>query len=82
MKRFLEHADDYDGIPVFYQTTGEWLPRYADFGLTFAKLGEEARVPLSSFTLEGGGTAKTLRDDAAARAEGRRSVPRRRAHGG
>ncbi len=61
VKRFLEHADDYDGIPVFYQTTGEWLPRYADFGLTFAKLGEEARVSLSGFTLEGGGTAKTLR---------------------
>ena len=61
VKRFLEHADDYDGIPVFYQSTGDWLPRYADFGLTFAKLGEEARVPLSSFTLEGGGTAKTLR---------------------
>ena len=46
---------------MFYQGTGEWLPRYADFGLTFAKLGEEARVSLSSFTLEGGGTAKTLR---------------------
>jgi phosphatidylglycerol lysyltransferase len=61
VKRFLEHADDYEGIPVFYQTTGEWLPRYADFGLTFAKLGEEARVPLSGFTLDGGGTAKTLR---------------------
>jgi phosphatidylglycerol lysyltransferase len=61
VKRFLEHADDYDGIPVFYQTTGEWLPRYADFGLTFAKLGEEARVSLSGFTLDGGGTAKALR---------------------
>jgi phosphatidylglycerol lysyltransferase len=61
VKRFLEHADDYQGIPVFYQATGEWLPRYADFGLTFAKLGEEGRVPLAAFTLEGGGTAKALR---------------------
>jgi phosphatidylglycerol lysyltransferase len=61
VKRFLEHADDYQGIPVFYQATREWLHRYADFGLTFAKLGEEARVPLADFTLEGSGTAKTLR---------------------
>ena len=61
VKRFLEHADDYQGIPVFYQATREWLHRYADFGLTFAKLGEEARVRLPDFTLDGGGTAKTLR---------------------
>ena len=59
--RFLEHADDYQGIPVFYQASREWLYRYADFGLTFAKLGEDARVRLADFTLEGGGTAKTLR---------------------
>ena len=30
------------------------LHRYADFGLTFVKLGEEARVDLTTFTLEGG----------------------------
>src|SRR5215212_3304343 len=61
VKRFLEHADDYQGIPVVYQASREWLHRYADFGLTFAKLGEQARVRLSAFTLDGGGTAKTLR---------------------
>jgi len=61
VKRFLEHADDYQGIPVFYQATREWLHRYADYGLTFAKLGEEARVPLADFTLEGSGTSKALR---------------------
>jgi phosphatidylglycerol lysyltransferase len=59
--RFLEHADDYQGIPVVYQASREWLYRYADFGLTFAKLGEDARVRLADFTLDGGGTAKTLR---------------------
>ncbi len=31
---------------------------YADFGLTFAKLGEEAKVDLTAFTLEGGQAAK------------------------
>ena len=61
VKRFLEHADDYQGIPVVYQASRDWLHRYADFGLTFAKLGEQARVRLSGFTLDGGGTAKTLR---------------------
>lgn len=61
VKEFLEHVDDYQGIPVFYEATREWLHRYADFGLTFAKLGEEARVALPDFTLDGGGTHKTLR---------------------
>jgi phosphatidylglycerol lysyltransferase len=53
VQAFLEHADDYQGIPVFYGAAPEWLHHYADFGLTFAKLGEDARVPLSGFTLEG-----------------------------
>jgi phosphatidylglycerol lysyltransferase len=61
VKRFLEQVDDYQGVPVFYEASRDWLHRYADFGLTFAKLGEEARVALGDFTLEGGGTAKTLR---------------------
>jgi phosphatidylglycerol lysyltransferase len=61
VKRFLERVDDYQGIPVFYEASREWLHRYADFGLTFAKLGEEARVDLQAFTLEGGGAHKTLR---------------------
>ena len=47
VKRFLEHADDYQGVPVFYQASRDWLHRYADFGLTFAKLGEEARTSAS-----------------------------------
>ena len=61
VKRFLERVDDYQGVPVFYEATRDWLHKYADFGLTFAKLGEEAHVPLTDFTLDGGGTAKTLR---------------------
>lgn len=64
VKRFLERVDDYQGIPVFYEASREWLHRYADFGLTFAKLGEEARVDLQAFTLEGSGTHKTLRSTA------------------
>lgn len=53
IRTFLERCDDFGGVPVFYEVTTEHLHRYADFGLTFVKLGEEARVDLNTFTLEG-----------------------------
>ena len=53
VRRFLERCDDYAGRPVFYQVGKESLHHFADFGLTFVKLGEEARVPLRGFSLEG-----------------------------
>src|SRR5206468_10258191 len=53
IRLFLEKCDDYGGIPVFYEVSKDQLHRYADFGLTFVKLGEEALVDLASFTLEG-----------------------------
>lgn len=54
LRRFLERCDDYGGVPVFYEVGKANLHRYADFGLTFVKLGEEAMVDLTAFTLEGG----------------------------
>ncbi|HEX6912700.1 MAG TPA: bifunctional lysylphosphatidylglycerol flippase/synthetase MprF [Longimicrobium sp.] len=51
--RFFERCDDYGGVPVFYQVSKDRLHQYADFGLTFAKLGEEAYVDLASFSLDG-----------------------------
>ena len=53
IRRFFERCDDYGGVPVFYQVGKERLHQYADFGLTFAKLGEEAFVDLASLTLDG-----------------------------
>ena len=53
VRLFLERCDDFGGVPVFYEVGKESLHRYADFGLTFVKLGEEARVDLGSFSLEG-----------------------------
>jgi len=38
---------------VFYQVTPEFLPLYVDLGLALLKLGEEARVHLPDFSLEG-----------------------------
>jgi phosphatidylglycerol lysyltransferase len=45
-------------VPVFYEIGKTYLHLYADFGLGFVKLGEEAKVDLSHFTLEGGRAAK------------------------
>ncbi len=50
---FLERCDDYAGTPVFYEIRKDSLHVYADFGLTFVKLGEEAVVDLSQFCLDG-----------------------------
>jgi phosphatidylglycerol lysyltransferase len=38
---------------VFYEVGVGCLPLYIDLGLTLLKLGEEARVPLADFSLEG-----------------------------
>ena len=58
IRAFLERADDFDGTPVFYEVRKDHLHHYADFGLTFVKLGEEARVDLSAFTWEGADRSK------------------------
>ena len=54
---FLEDCDGMAVSPVFYQVTPERLPLYVDLGLTLSKLGEEARVPLEAFSLEGAARA-------------------------
>src|SRR4030095_6827145 len=53
IRLFLERCDDFGASPVFYEVRPENLHHYADFGLTFIKLGEEATVDLTKFTLEG-----------------------------
>jgi phosphatidylglycerol lysyltransferase len=54
---FLEKCDVMAVSPVFYQVKPESLPLYIDLGLNLSKLGEEARVPLESFSLEGSARA-------------------------
>lgn len=51
---FRELCDRHNGWPVFYEVGHEALYLYVDLGLTVLKLGEEARVPLGDFSLEGG----------------------------
>jgi len=52
--RFRELVDDHDGLTVFYEVPPESLPVYLDLGLRPLKLGEEARVSLAEFSLDGG----------------------------
>jgi phosphatidylglycerol lysyltransferase len=54
---FLERCDGMAVSPVFYQVTPQRLPLYIDLGLTLSKLGEEARVELTTFGLEGSARA-------------------------
>lgn len=50
---FRELVDRHDGRVVFYQVSDHSLALYVDLGLSLAKLGEDARVSLTNFTLEG-----------------------------
>lgn len=50
---FRELSDRFGGWPVFYEVGSENLPLYLDLGLSIHKLGEQGRVPLEQFSLEG-----------------------------
>ena len=70
--RFKELCDHYDAWPVFYQVGESTLPLYVEAGLSLSKLGEEARVALATFSLDGSQRAalrqshrKAARDGAA-----------------
>lgn len=52
--RFHELADRHGAATVFYEVRMHHLPLYLDLGLSLLKLGEEARVPLAEFSLQGG----------------------------
>jgi phosphatidylglycerol lysyltransferase len=51
--QFRNRVHRHDGWPVFFEVTPPFLPLYLDAGLTLLKVGEEGRVPLRSFSLEG-----------------------------
>jgi phosphatidylglycerol lysyltransferase len=55
--QFRELCDRHGGRTVFYHVTPEHLPLYIDLGLSLVKLGEEARVPLSDFSVDGSARA-------------------------
>lgn len=52
--QFRALCDSYSGRPVFYQVHPDHLSIYLDQGLTLLKLGEDGRVRVAGFTLDGG----------------------------
>jgi phosphatidylglycerol lysyltransferase len=54
---FRELVDRSGGRTVFYEVSSQTLPLYVDLGLSLLKLGEEARVRLDGFSLEGSARA-------------------------
>ena len=53
IQKFIALADQHGGMAVFYKAAPVLLHFYLDYGFNVAKLGEEARVSLSEFSLEG-----------------------------
>ena len=60
--QFRELCERHDGWPVFYQVHPDHLGLYVELGLTLLKFGEEARVRLAEFSLEGK-ARKTMRNN-------------------
>ncbi len=50
---FIEMCDVSGRIPVFYQIDEDRAAMYVETGLRLLKVGEEARVSLQNFNLEG-----------------------------
>lgn len=51
--RLRELSDRHGARVAFYQVSADLLPLYVDLGLALLKIGEEGRVALAGFTLEG-----------------------------
>lgn len=58
---FMEQCERAGGWPVFYQVSPGDLDLYLEVGMNLMKIGEEARVPLAAFNLDGK-QRKTLRN--------------------
>ncbi len=68
--RFRELADRHGSQTVFYQTGAERLSLYADLGLAPLEIGEEARVRLADFSLDGPARAQLRRSHQRAQDDG------------
>jgi phosphatidylglycerol lysyltransferase len=57
-------------VPAFYEISPEQLPEYIDAGFGLSKLGEEARVALAGFSLEGSARAALRQSHSRAQRDG------------
>ncbi|MGX7148761.1 bifunctional lysylphosphatidylglycerol flippase/synthetase MprF [Enterococcus ureasiticus] len=53
MEQFINEADRWGYLPVFYEASEEIVMFLHEFGYDFIKMGEEAHVDLPNFTLSG-----------------------------
>ncbi|KKI93962.1 hypothetical protein WQ54_02015 [Bacillus sp. SA1-12] len=58
LDEFLDYASNKRATPVFYQASERFLPFLQDRGYRFFKVGEEAKVCLERFKIEGKKSAK------------------------
>lgn len=53
VEQFINEADQWNYLPVFYEASEEVVMFLHEFGYDFIKMGEEAHVTLPTFTLSG-----------------------------
>ncbi|MGX7243419.1 bifunctional lysylphosphatidylglycerol flippase/synthetase MprF [Enterococcus quebecensis] len=53
LEQFINEADKWGYLPVFYEASEEIVMFLHEFGYDFIKMGEEAHVDLPNFTLSG-----------------------------
>lgn len=53
LEQFYKHAHYLGYDVIFYQVTDRYLSLYHSFGNQFFKLGEEAIIDLTQFTMSG-----------------------------
>lgn len=58
IREFQDFCKAKKCVPVFYQVSPKYMPFYEEMGFRFVKLGEEAVVNLTQFSLEGKKGAK------------------------
>ncbi|WP_164885321.1 bifunctional lysylphosphatidylglycerol flippase/synthetase MprF [Geovibrio thiophilus] len=51
--RFRKMSEEHGCRAVFYEVGADYIPHYLDAGLKIFKIGEQARVKLADFSLEG-----------------------------
>ena len=68
--QFRDLADRAGAFSVFYEVAGDNLPLYVDAGLALSKLGEEARVRLDDFSLDGSARSSLRQSHRKAQREG------------
>jgi len=59
--QFYEYCDRYGAYPVFYEVSTEFLNLYLDMGLALIKIGESAKVDLTTYDINSPGHKRRRR---------------------